>query len=108
MLTEKTYSAIANLHMFVIAGPLGCLQLLRDQGFQTFGDLWDESYDTCRNEKMRLDKIFETITYISSQDMLSLYEKCKERLLHNQNLIYTIDMKSRVNEVTQWLLKDRA
>ena len=107
MVTEKTYSAIANLHMFVIAGPLGCLQLLRDQGFETFGDLWDESYDTCRNEKMRLDKIFDTIKYIRSQDMALLYEKCKERLLHNQNLIYTIDIKSRVDKVTQWLLKDR-
>ena len=108
MLTEKTYSAIANLHMFIIAGPLGSLQLLRNQGFETFGDLWDESYDTCRNEKMRLDKIFDTITYVRSQDMKSLYEKCKERLLYNQNLIYTINIKDRVGIVTQWLLKDRA
>jgi len=108
MLTEKTYSAIANLHMFIIAGPLGSLQLLRDQGFETFSDLWDESYDTCRNEKMRLDKIFETIIYVRSQNMKSLYEKCKDRLLHNQNLIYSIDIKSRVAEVTQWLIKDQA
>lgn len=105
MVTEKTYSAIANLHMYIIAGPLGSLQLLRDQGFETFGDLWDESYDTCRNEKMRLDQIFETITYIRRQDMKSLYEKCKDRLLHNQNLIYNIDVKSRVDKITKWLLE---
>ena len=108
MLTEKTYSAIANLHMFIIAGPLGSLQLLRDQGFETFSDLWDESYDMCRNEKIRLDKIFETITYVRSQNMKSLYEKCKDRLLHNQNLIYTVKTKDRVDKVTQWLLKDQA
>ena len=46
MFSEKTFSACANLHMFVVAGPYLGLEWLRSRGFETFGDLWDESYDT--------------------------------------------------------------
>ena len=105
MLTEKTYSACANLHMFVVAGPYGCIDLLHKQGFETFGDLWDESYDTEDQPKTRLVRICETLDYINKQDLSKLYEKCKERLLHNQNLIYTIDVKSRVDKITEWLTR---
>lgn len=105
MLTEKTYSACANLHMFVVAGPYGCIDLLHQQGFETFGDLWDESYDTEDSPKRRLHAICETIDYINKQDLAKLYEHCKPRLLHNQNLIYTIDIKSRVDKVTEWLTR---
>ena len=103
MLTEKTYSACANLHLFVIAGAYGSINLLHRQGFETFGDLWDESYDKELQPKKRLDKICDTINYIARQDIAKLYTHCKPRLLHNQNLIYNIDIKSRVNNVTQWL-----
>jgi len=105
MLTEKTYSACANLHMFIIAGAVGSLALLKKQGFETFDDIWDESYDTITNTAQRLRAVCETISYVNTLDMPGVYEKCKERLLHNQNLIYTIDIKSRVDQVTEWLTK---
>lgn len=105
MLTEKTYSACANLHMFIIAGAAGSLALLKKQGFETFDDIWDESYDTITNTAQRLRAICETISYVNTLDMPSVYEKCKDRMLHNQNLIYTIDVKSRVDQVNEWLTR---
>ena len=105
MLTEKTYSACANLHMFIIAGPVGSIRLLKDQGFETFGDIWDESYDTITNTAQRLKAVCDTISYVNTLNMPGIYEKCKERLLHNQNLIYTIDVKNRVDQVTEWLTR---
>ena len=105
MLTEKTYSACANLHMFVIAGPMGSIDLLKQQGFETFGDLWDESYDTIANTKHRLQAVCNTIDYINKQDLASLYEKCEQRLKHNQSLIYNINVKNRVDQVTEWLTR---
>jgi hypothetical protein len=105
MLTEKTYSACANLHMFIIAGAVGSLALLKKQGFETFDDIWDESYDTVTNTAQRLRAVCETISYVNTLDMPSVYEKCKDRMLHNQNLIYTIDVKSRVDKITEWLTR---
>jgi len=105
MLTEKTYSACANLHMFIIAGAVGSLSLLKRQGFETFGDIWDESYDEIDNTQQRLEAICKTIDYANTLDWKNIYAKCKDRLLHNQNLIYTIDIKNRVDKVTEWLTK---
>jgi hypothetical protein len=105
MLTEKTYCAIANLTMFIIAGPVGSLRLLKDQGYATFGDLWDESYDTITNTAQRLRAVCALIEEVSKLDLPKLHAQCKERLLHNQNVLYSIDVKSRVDQVTQWLTR---
>ena len=108
MFSEKTFSACANLHMFVVAGPYLGLEWLRSRGFETFGDVWDESYDTEDSPKRRLQAICNTIDYINKQDLAKLYLHCKDRLLHNQNLIYTIDIKSRVDAITPRLLASQA
>ena len=107
MLTEKTYCAIANLTMFIIAGPVGSLGLLREQGYETFGDLWDESYDTITNTAQRLRAVCTLIEEVSKMDLPKLHTHCKQRLLHNQNVLYNIDVKSRVDTITDFLLKSR-
>jgi hypothetical protein len=43
--TEKTVRPIAARKPFVTFGPVHFLKRLRDMGFRTFGDFWDESYD---------------------------------------------------------------
>lgn len=103
-ITEKTYSACANMHMFIIAGAVGILSQLHKQGFETFGDIWDESYDNITNTAQRLKAVCETISYVNTLNMEHVYHKCRERLLHNRNLIYTIDIESRLEKVTQALL----
>ena len=44
-LTEKTYKAIAGRHPYMLYAASGALDLLKNQGFETFGNLFDESYD---------------------------------------------------------------
>jgi hypothetical protein len=44
-LSEKTFKAIAGYHPFIIYGNQGNLKILKELGFKTFGDYWDESYD---------------------------------------------------------------
>ena len=107
MLTEKTYCAIANLTMFIIAGPVGSLRLLKDQGYETFDDLWDESYDSITNTAQRLRAVCALIEEVSRMDLPKLHAHCKQRLLHNQNVLYNIDVKSRIDAVTDLLLKSR-
>jgi len=103
MLTEKTYCAIANLVMFIIAGPVGSLEMLKAQGYETFGDLWNENYDNITNTAARLRAVCALIEEVSKMDLPKLHAHCKERLLHNQDLLYSIDVKARVSKVTEWL-----
>ena len=44
-ISEKTLRPIACKRFFIVVGPAGVLKLLRSKGFETFGDIIDESYD---------------------------------------------------------------
>jgi hypothetical protein len=49
-LTEKTFKPIVMQQPFLLVGSRGALAYLREYGFKTFGDLWDESYDDLDEE----------------------------------------------------------
>jgi hypothetical protein len=63
---EKALNAIFNVRPFILCGPPGSLELMRNDGFKTFGDFWDESYDNELDHTKRLEKIFELINKIDS------------------------------------------
>ena len=46
-ITEKSYKPMVVRRPFVIMGHHRILQDLRADGYETFPELWDESYDTC-------------------------------------------------------------
>jgi hypothetical protein len=50
-LSEKTWKPILAGQMFIIIGQKYTLKRLRDIGFETFGHIFDESYDTMDNDK---------------------------------------------------------
>jgi hypothetical protein len=56
-LTEKTFKPICLQMPFVLVSTAGSLEYLRNYGFQTFGTLWDESYDQETDDHRRLEKI---------------------------------------------------
>jgi len=58
-LTEKIYKPIMIGHPFVIWGNPGTLEYLRSEGYQTFPELFDESYDIEENHAKRLEKIIK-------------------------------------------------
>lgn len=60
-LTEKTFKPIALKMPFVIVGTQGSLAYLRSYGFRTFGDLWDESYDSEPDDLRRLERIADLL-----------------------------------------------
>lgn len=43
--TEKTVRPLVAGKPMIVMGPRGFLRRLRDMGFRTWGDLWDETYD---------------------------------------------------------------
>lgn len=60
-ITEKTLRPIASKRMFIVVGPFGVLNLLRNKGFVTFGDFINEDYDLIKDPVERFKKILSVI-----------------------------------------------
>jgi hypothetical protein len=65
-LTEKILRPIACGHPFVLAAGPGALAYLRRYGFQTFGSVFDESYDGETDCIKRMEKIIKTMQQIQN------------------------------------------
>ena len=90
-LTEKTFKPICMQMPFIIVSTAGSLRYLRSYGFQTFGDIWDETYDDEIDDHRRLDKIsqlLKSIDQLNSQELQGLYEKAMPIVKHNYQHFY--------------------
>ena len=67
-ISEKTAKAVIFRHPFLIFGAPGHLREMRNIGFKTFSDIWDESYDNIINPIDRVDAIMSVLTEICSWD----------------------------------------
>ena len=100
-LTEKTYSALANNHPFVLAAPVGRLRQLHDEGYITFSEWWDESYDDVASDGKRLTMIGDVISKLqgySLDDWKIILDEMKDVLRHNRELLYSIDIDERITK----------
>ena len=91
-ITEKTFKAIALEMPFVLVAATGSLEYLREYGFQTFADIFDESYDQETNDIQRIEKVVKLLKQL---DQLSLRERqqihraCLPIVEHNFNHFYS-------------------
>jgi hypothetical protein len=91
--SEKAYQAMFYRKPFIMVAPPFTLEYMKTHGFQTFGQFWDESYDTETNHEKRLLMIFELIDYIngkSIQELREMYEKMIPIIEHNFKLTNAI------------------
>lgn len=51
--SEKVFKPLMFHHPLVVYGSYGTLQYLQREGFETFSNLWDESYDLVENDQQR-------------------------------------------------------
>lgn len=87
-ITEKTYKPIANCHPFIIIGSANLLTLLRQHGYQTFPELFDESYDTETDHIKRLYMVIDQIekfVKLSESQKKEKFHLIKEKLVYNRN-----------------------
>ena len=91
-LTEKTWKAIAHFQPFVIMGCAGSLAHLKELGYQTFGNVIDESYDRIQNDVERARRVLSVCKWLSSldhQELQQLHEQVKPAVIHNRNLFWS-------------------
>lgn len=81
-LCEKSYKPLAAQHPFLMVSTPGNLAHLRSQGFETFPELFDESYDSIKNWQQRVQRI---IALLSEFDPGSVDQpRVLEKLRYNQ------------------------
>ena len=89
-LTEKTFKPILNLQPFIVVGAPGSLKLLKELGYETFGDWIDESYDKVKNDEERMFSCF-TVAYelckMTHESHQSMMKEMIPVLAHNQQLL---------------------
>lgn len=101
-ITEKTYRSIANGCIFLICGQSGTIAYLKKQGFQTFDDLFDESYDSINSWSERwtiIRKNLDLWLSMSTTDKKEYYRKSFDKLIYNQELLYNRNHKDDVLKI---------
>lgn len=88
-LTEKTFKPILNMQPFIIVGAPGSLKLLRELGYETFGEWIDESYDKIKNDEERMHVCFEIayeLASMSHSEHITMMKEMIPVLAHNQQV----------------------
>ena len=87
--TEKTWKSVAMQHPFMIVGEPGTLQHLHSLGFETFENLWPESYDTTQSTSHRIDQVVQNVV---QYNMAPLDQLTLQKLEHNRNHLFDRDI----------------
>jgi len=89
-LSEKSFKGIIVKRPFVMIGPMGNLKKLKEYGFQTFNQWWDESYDNIRDPAERIEAVYKIIHDISQQsidELIALGKDMESVLNYNYNFL---------------------
>ena len=84
-ITEKSMKPFAMRHPFITIGCHDTLATLKEHGFETFDNLFDESYDTMINNQHKISHVYEQVklAQIGEYDSLT-----KQKIEHNYNWFY--------------------
>lgn len=89
--TEKTAKPIIAKRLFVMFAGVNYLTNLKKLGFQTFGTIIDESYDTEPDALIRWQKAWEQMQWLAKQPQEEMLEKIKPIVEHNFDKIMSTD-----------------
>ena len=85
--SEKIYKPIAMGHPFVAVANCGFYRDLHHAGFQTFGHLIDESFDSMDNNQDRLDRIAQVVQDLCAGDLAEFLVASRAITKYNQQHI---------------------
>jgi len=98
-ITEKTIRPMIYYHPFIVWGNPNTLSYLRNLGFETFPEFFDESYDLILDNSKRLGVILENIKRLCELDISEIhlmYQSVKPKLLHNHNLLMELFKSNKI------------
>jgi hypothetical protein len=99
-MSEKTFKPIAFEHAFVVWGSTNTLSYLHDSGFETFGHVINETYDTVVDSTSRLEHITQIVDqlYIEFAQGNKLFgdKISQEKIAHNRAHFYNREVLSKM------------
>ncbi len=87
-LSEKTVKCLNSGVPFVVASSYNFLKNLRNIGFKTYNELWDETYDDIVDASQRMDAITKLCKQLSTFDWEKNRAKINEIALHNFKVLF--------------------
>lgn len=94
-LTEKIYKPLRTGQLFLVQGPSGTVQYLRNIGFDTFDDFIDHSYDMIENWQERSDAMLSELSRIYP-DIEKFYLASKSRRVYNRAHLISNELVDQV------------
>ena len=97
--TEKTVRPMLLKKPFIMFGSCNYLEHMRQMGFRTFADFWDEDYDGYEGADRlnRIQQLIDSIASMPINQLESMYWDMQYTLDHNYKLLMT---KTYTNKVT--------
>jgi hypothetical protein len=108
-ITEKVIRPMIYYHPFILWGNPGTLEVLQKHGFETFPELFDESYDMIYNEELRLKSIMKSVKRLCDmplEELHELYKSVMPKLIHNRELLTKFYYEQTRNKTIINLLTD--
>lgn len=93
-MSEKTFRPIYCAQPFIIFGNPNTLKSLKEMGYKTFSDFWDESYDEPGPIGDRLHKLYRTLNSLAKlplEELKALSTKIEPILIHNFDVLLSLD-----------------
>ena len=94
-MTEKIWKPIIAQQVFIVHGNYLYLQKLREIGFKTFGNYFDESYDLEQDPNKRIDKIVSLCDKIRTKNWQDIYLQTKALRQHNFDTLFDKEKLSK-------------
>lgn len=90
--SEKTIRTIVAKKPLIVYAPCNFLANLRELGFKTFGNLWDESYDALEgpDRYCAMMKIVKEICMLPGSQQLQLYQHSRDTCEYNRLQLFKI------------------
>jgi len=96
-LSEKIGKCLYAKRIFVVFGSAGLLRYLREFGFETWGDLIDESYDDELDDQKRYEMAWQQVLRLWHTDPRSIYNDFQARLDRNHERFMQLPLEQTQN-----------
>ena len=99
--TEKTIRPMLLKKPFLIFSSRDYLAYMRQMGFRTFHDFWDEDYDgfETRDRLLRMYQVIQTIASRPRDQLLDMYQRMQPVLEHNYNLLMSQSFNKTITKI---------
>lgn len=99
--TEKTIRPMLLKKPFVVFGSRDYLEYLRQLGFRTFSDFWDEDYDgyEAADKLHKIQTLIDSIAQKPIAELEKMYWDMQYTLDHNYNLLMTQTYKKNITQL---------